>query len=92
MLPKRKNHSWMKDYVPVKQTSDGEDKELMTQTSVKKKVINCIYIVKPALKGTSIEQVTVYKAVFALTHLPQAWDKYNWIRTSENYGRISLNK
>ena len=39
MPPKRKNHSWMKDYVPVKQISDVEDKEVMTQTSVKKKVI-----------------------------------------------------
>jgi len=30
--------------------------------------------------------------VFALTHLPETRDKYNWIRTSENYERICLNK
>jgi hypothetical protein len=30
--------------------------------------------------------------VFALTHLPEAWDKLNWIRTSENYERICLKK
>ena len=31
-------------------------------------------------------------SVFALTHLPKARDKKNWIRTSENYERICLNK
>jgi len=29
-------------------------------------------------------------SVFALTHLPEAWDKSNWIQTSENYERICL--
>ena len=32
------------------------------------------------------------KAVFVLTHLHKAQDKYNWIRTSENYERVCLNK
>ena len=31
-------------------------------------------------------------AVFALTHLPKARDKFNSIWTSENYERICLNK
>jgi hypothetical protein len=31
-------------------------------------------------------------AVFALMHLPEAQDKQKWIRTSENYERICLNK
>ena len=31
-------------------------------------------------------------AVFTLTHLPEARYKENWIRTSENYERICLNK
>ena len=31
-------------------------------------------------------------AVFTLTHLPEARDKYNWILTSENYERICVNK
>ena len=30
--------------------------------------------------------------VFALTHLPDPRNKENWIRTSENYERICLNK
>jgi len=30
------------------------------------------------------------KTVFALTHFPEAWDKYNWTRTSENFERICL--
>ena len=30
--------------------------------------------------------------VFALTQLPKTWNKQNWIRTSENYERICLNK
>ena len=32
------------------------------------------------------------QAVFALTHLPEARDKYNWFQTCENYERICLNK
>ena len=32
-----------------------------------------------------------YIAVFVLTHFPEAWDKSNWIQTSENYERICLN-
>ena len=36
--------------------------------------------------------VQIVAPVFALTHLPEAWDKQNWIRTSENYERICLNK
>ena len=45
------------------------------------------------LKSTN-EKWHSLKTVFALTHLPEAWDKlkYNWIRTSENYERICLNK
>ena len=34
----------------------------------------------------------MYCPVFALTHLPKAWDKLNWIRTSGNYEKICLNK
>jgi hypothetical protein len=30
--------------------------------------------------------------VFVLTHLPEAWDKENWIRTSGNYERICFNR
>jgi hypothetical protein len=30
--------------------------------------------------------------VFVLTHLPEAWDEENWIRTSGNYERICWNK
>jgi hypothetical protein len=37
-------------------------------------------------------EVQFIKSVFALTHLPKARDKYNWIQTSENYERICLNK
>ena len=32
------------------------------------------------------------EAVFMLIHLPEAQEKSNWIRTSENYERIFLNK
>jgi hypothetical protein len=31
-------------------------------------------------------------SVFALTQLHKTWDKKNWIRTSENYERMCLNK
>ena len=37
-------------------------------------------------------EVQFIRSVFALTHLPEARDKYNWIQTSENYERICLNK
>jgi hypothetical protein len=33
-----------------------------------------------------------FHSVIALTHLPEARDKKNWIRASENYERIWLNK
>jgi hypothetical protein len=36
--------------------------------------------------------VSVNVTVFALTHLPKAQVKLNWIQTSENYERIFLNK
>ena len=35
---------------------------------------------------------TAVVIVFALTHLPEAWEKKNWILTSEIYERICLNK
>ena len=38
-----------------------------------------------------IDWCTTY-AVFALTYLPEARDRKNWIQTNENYERIYLNK
>jgi hypothetical protein len=37
-------------------------------------------------------QKVAYVSVLALTDLPEVRDKKNWIRTSENYERICLNK
>ena len=34
----------------------------------------------------------ILKSVFVLTHFPEDRNKWNWIRTSENYERIYLNK
>ena len=46
------------------------------------------------MKNIALIDTTFYItcAVFMLTHLPIARDKKNWIQTSENYGKICLNK
>ena len=44
------------------------------------------------LPEVSQDSITDTIIVFALTHLPEARDKSNWIRTRENYERICLNR
>jgi len=42
--------------------------------------------------GQKVALQLAYVSVLALTDLPEVRDKKNWIRTSENYERICLNK